>query len=447
MHGKRWVVALLLIAPVVVGCGSPQAGPVSREASDVVVDRPLVRDVTDYEEFTGHTDAILSVQVKSRVTGYLEKKHFQDGQEVHAGDLLYEIDDRPYKAEMDRANASVAFAEAHRNRLAHDHRRALNLFQRGVIGKQEFDLISGDFAEAEAAVSVVKAQQEAARLDLSFTKVRAPMDGQLSRTLVDPGNLIRQDDTLLTDIVAADKLYVYFDLNESTMGRVRDLIAQGRVGGVGGREVPVLVGVSDQETFPYKGLVNFTENKLDAATGTLRLRGIIDNPGPRVLSPGLFVRVRLPIGAPHPTVLVANRAVGSDQGRMFVYVVDRNEEVEYRPVEVGPIYEGDMRAITKGLASDERIIVENLERIRPGTKVSPRMVHPSPSEKTASRAGGDRRTGRLTRTEVVARTRIPTIPGSQLPRAGVPAREMKESDPIRARVVGTALASEKLGGG
>ncbi len=375
MNGRRRFVGLLLVCSWTAGCGVPEAVEVKSDPTNVVIAQPTFREVTDYEEFTGHTDAILSVQVRARVTGYLLKRVFQEGAEVHQGDLLYEIDDRPYKAALDSAEAAVALNEAHRNRLEADHKRASNLFQRGAIGKQEFDLINGDFAEAEAAVGVSQAQLDVARLNMSFTKVRAPMDGQISRTLVDPGNLIRQDDTILTDIVAADRLYVYFDLNDEAMRRVQGLIDQGRVEKGPGKEVPVLVGLSDEEEFPYKGLVNFSENKLDAATGTLRVRGEIVNPRPWVLSPGLFVRVRLPIGAPHPAVLVAEDAVGSDQGRRFVYVVNPDDEVVYRPVDVGPTY-GSMRAIRNGLSRGDRIIVnaEGLRRVRPGSKVAPKLA-------------------------------------------------------------------------
>ena len=381
MHSTRWLVILLVSGSVGhVGCEQARTATVPRERTEVVIGSPTVREVTDYEEFTGHTDAILSVQIRARVTGYLEKKDFEDGQEVHEGDILYEIDDRPYRATLERAEATVAQGEAHRARLEADYRRAANLFERAAIGKQEFDLISSNFAEAEAELGASKAQLDIARLNMSFTKVRAPMAGQLSRTLVDPGNLIRQDDTILNDIVSADKLYVYFDLNEQAMQRVSSLIDQGRVESGPSKEVPVLVGLSDDEEFPYKGVVNFSENKLDAATGTLRVRGIIDNPRPWVLSPGLFVRVRLPIGAPHPALLVRDEAISSDQGRSFVYVVDQDDAVVYRPVELGPTFQG-LREIKNGLKADERIVVDGdgVRRIRPGVKVAPRLVPAKPA--------------------------------------------------------------------
>jgi multidrug efflux pump subunit AcrA (membrane-fusion protein) len=479
MQSSRWLAVLLVSGSVgLVGCEHPVTGSTPKNPTEVVITGAEFRDVTDYEEFTGHTDAILSVQIRARVTGYLDKKDFQDGQEVHEGDILYEIDDRPYKTSLKQAESMVAQGEAHRARLEADYRRASNLFRRAAIGKQEFDMISSGFAEAEAQLAVSKAQLDVARLNMGFTKVRAPMSGQLSRTLVDPGNLIKQDDTLLNDIVITDGVYVYFDLNEQAMQKVRGLIDQGLVATGPGKDVKIHVGLSDDDVirydlrlmswgdgsgvptsgisivivgiddhgllhirifdasgeevtdtdetklpatqagaisalkqqipgllplhmltaakkaelvseatsivgqtqgFPFTGKVNFSENKLDAATGTLRVRGIIKNPRPspnseRILSPGLFVRVRLPIGASHPAVLVPDVAISSDQGRNFVYVVDRDDQVIYRPVEIGVIHAG-LREIKKGLEADERIIGDSsgIQRVRPGSKVAPRV--------------------------------------------------------------------------
>ncbi len=367
------------------GCDRPIPTASFREATEVVVALPTRSEVTDFEEFTGRTDAILSVEIRSRVAGYLEKKFFDDGAEVKEGDLLYQIDDRIYKTALDTAESTVARGEAHRTRLEADYRRASNLFRRGAIGKQEFDRISGDYAEAGASLGAARAQLDTARLNFSFTKIKAPMSGQISRNLVDPGNLVRQQVTLLNDIVAADKLYVYFDLNADTLSRVKNLIQDGRIRSSDGKDVSAQVGLSDEDQFSYTATMNFSENKLDSATGTLRIRGIVTNPRPWILSPGLFVRVRLPIGKPHPTLLVAEEAVGSDQGRRFVYVVDHNDEVVYKPVEVGDLYDGK-RSITQGLAPDERIVVAGLQRVRPGSKVAPRTVQPAKTATVADPA-------------------------------------------------------------
>jgi multidrug efflux pump subunit AcrA (membrane-fusion protein) len=489
MPVPRWSALVVLVA--CAGCNRQAFEPPKLDPTEVVVARPTPRHITDYEEFTGHTDAILSVQIKARVTGYLLKKDFQDGQDVKEGDILYEIDDRPYKAALDSAEATVAQGEAHRKRLAADYRRASNLFQRAAIGKQEFDLISSDFAEAEAQLGASKAQLDNARLNMSFTKVRAPMAGQLSRTLVDPGNLVKQDSTILTDVVSTNELYVYFDISVDAMDRITKVIELDRVGGKDGKKIPVVAGTSvdadlheeDQRAlrdlgdelkqiadrrkklsldgeaelkkiakegedhlkgiaetkggsleelagnlearkkkleadlaarkkkleadlaendkvreakqkvlaemertkhseFPYEGAVNFSEKSLDAATGTLRVRGTIKNPAPDfMLTPGLFVRVQLPIGDPHEALLVPEDSIGSDQGRSFVYAINPKDEVEYRPIELGALFEGDagrkLRAIRKGIEAGDRFIQDSeaLRRVRPGTKV--KVIQPA----------------------------------------------------------------------
>jgi RND family efflux transporter MFP subunit len=414
---------LLGLSLVFTGCNdAAKGGPPINQATEVVIGRPTISEVTDYEEFTGHTDSINSVQIKSRATGYLlgtnfelnkndlnENKHIHDGEEVKVGELLYEIDDRPYRMALDSAESSLAQAEAHLKRVDADYRRAANLYRGANIGKEEFDLTTSNYSEGKAAVGVARAALEKAKQDYEYTKIHAPMSGMLSRSLVDPGNLIVQGTTILNDIVQPEKLYVYFDINEAGMKRVSDLIRTGRIDTTNGQQYSIEVGTSvDQDKhddavghlqdlinqkkpvtpadqvippeFPYKGLVNFSENTIDAATGTLRIRGIIDNPAPYILSPGLFVRVHLPIGKPHTAVLIPSTVIGSDQGRSFIYVINSEDEVVYRPVTVGPLFNG-LRSITEGLNADERLIFdpESIRRVRPGSKVVP-ITDPKPAE-------------------------------------------------------------------
>ncbi len=383
----RWGILVLgsSLASLISGCGpaTSVANP-SNEATQVVVARPEVRQITDYEEFTGSTAAVLSVRIQSRVSGYLEARHFVDGQMTHKGDLLYEIDDRPYKAAFDSANASVAAAQAHRDRLAKDYQRARNLFDRAAIGREEFDRIVGESEQAEASLKLAQAYRDNAQLNLDFTRIHSVMDGQLSRTLVDPGNLVIADRTTLTDIVDANKLYVNFDLNEAAIKRLKDLISAGKLDAAAGKTVKIDVGTSDVESFDYQGEVNFSENKLDAATGTLRIRGTIVNDAARTLAPGLFVRVRVPVGQPHESLMITSAAVGKDQGKRFVYVVDSNDEVVYRSVETGGVFGKDLLTITSGLQPNDRVIVEGLQRVRPGKKVNPTLKGSNTPRKTAS---------------------------------------------------------------
>ena len=341
---------------------------------------PVTQDVTDYEDFTGRTEAVATIEIRARVTGYLDKVLFKEGTEVKQGDPLFEIDRRTYQADCDRAEANLLQARAHLNRLQADLRRAASLLPSKSISQEDYDKVAGDCAEAEAAVKVSEAALHSARLNLDFTIVSAPISGRISRQLIDPGNLAKADDTLLTMLVSLDPIYAYFDVDERTMLRIRRLIRSGKVKSAREAEVSVLLGLADEEGFPHEGTINFVDNRVDATTGTLRLRGIVANPK-RLFSPGMFLRVRVPIGDPHRAILVSERALGSDQGQKFVYVLNDKNEVTYRRVKVGAL-EGGLRVIEEGLAMGEKVIVTGLQRIRPGARVDPKMVAMTAQEPT-----------------------------------------------------------------
>ena len=370
-NGRLVAAAVGVVVAGAAGCERVQPKLAAPRPPVVVVSRPVTDYVTDNEDFTGRTEAVYSVNITARVSGYLDKVHFKDGDEVKEGDLLFEIDPRPYKAEMNRTESVLAQSEAHLKRLDADFRRASNLFSRGNISREEIDRASGDRSEAEAAVGVSRASFDLAKLNMAFTRITAPISGRLSRRLVDPGNLVKADETALTSIVSLDPLYVYFDIDERTLLRLRRLIGEGKIPSRTEAEVPVYGGLSDEDGFPHKGIINFSDNKVDPGTGTLRVRASLNNPKPRVLSPGLFMRVRLPVGSPHKSVLVAEQALGTDQGRKFVYVVNDKNEVVYRPVQVGRLLEGK-RVINEGLSTGERVVVSGLQRVRPGAKVDPK---------------------------------------------------------------------------
>jgi len=370
-NGRLVAAAVGVVVAGAAGCERAQPKLAAPRPPVVVVSRPVTDYVTDNEDFTGRTEAVYSVNITARVSGYLDKVHFKDGDEVKEGDLLFEIDPRPYKAEMNRTESVLAQSEAHLKRLDADFRRASNLFSRGNISREEIDRASGDRSEAEAAVGVSRASFDLAKLNMAFTRITAPISGRLSRRLVDPGNLVKADETALTSIVSLDPLYVYFDIDERTLLRLRRLIGEGKIPSRTEAEVPVYGGLSDEDGFPHKGIINFSDNKVDPGTGTLRVRASLNNPKPRVLSPGLFMRVRLPVGSPHKSVLVAEQALGTDQGRKFVYVVNDKNEVVYRPVQVGRLLEGK-RVINEGLSTGERVVVSGLQRVRPGAKVDPK---------------------------------------------------------------------------
>jgi RND family efflux transporter MFP subunit len=380
--------ALGLACGGVFGCSSAPPEAVRPKPVLVTYASPVSDYVTDYEDFTGRTEAIFSINITARVSGYLDKVHFKDGDEVKEDDPLFDIDPRPYKAELDRTEANLAQTEAHLKRLEADFRRATNLLSRGSIGREEYDKVSGDRAEAEAAVGIARASFDLAKLNVGFTKINAPITGRLSRRMVDPGNLVKSDETALTTIISQDPLYVYFDVDERTLLRLRRLVGEGKIPSRQVADIPVLCGLSDEEDFPHKGLVNFSDNKVDPGTGTLRVRASLANPKPRLLSPGMFMRVRLPVGSPRKSTMVPERSLMTDQGQKYLYLVDEHSKVLRRDVSVGKL-EGRMRVIEKvdkGLPSDAKVIVEGQQRVRPGAEVTARPEPGSDDLKTKSTA-------------------------------------------------------------
>jgi multidrug efflux system membrane fusion protein len=365
---------LLLGCGLAAGCGQAVSAPTTKKADPAVtVTYPITDMISEYEDFTGQTMALFSVDIRARVTGYLDKVLFEDGTEVAKGTPLFEIDARPYKADYDRTEATVVQSEAHLKRLDADYHRVSNLYARGNASREEFDRVAGDRAEAEAAVGIAKANRDLAKLNLEYTRVYAPIAGRLSRRQVDPGNLVMQDNTILTSIVSLDPMFVYFDVDEQTVLRLRRLVREGKIKSREEAEIPVLAALSDETDYPHQGTINFSDNKVDPNTGTLRVRGLIENPKPsptalRVLSPGMYMKVRLPVGTPHEALLVPEQSVGADQGRKFVYVVDDKNIVVERDVEVGVLNEG-FRVIQKGLKPTERVVYRGLQRIRPKMKV------------------------------------------------------------------------------
>ncbi len=394
-----WIAALLSSCLAASGCSNTKANEKPKPLPpEVGVTTPTFQEVTDYEEFIGHTEAVNTVQVMARVTGYLDKVNFQDGDEVEAGKELFQIDDRPYKAEFDRMKATLEQGVARLSRLTNDHNRAVALMARNAIGREEFDRINGDFEEAKALVGVYTASLARAELDLKFTRVTAPISGRLSRRMVDPGNLVKADDTILTSIVSLDPMYAYFDIDERTILKLRRLIADGKIKSrADGAVIPVLVGLSDEPEANHSGTINFTDNKVMTGTGTLQARGVVSNPKPRMLSPGLFVRVRLPVGGSKKSLMIEEQAISSEQSNKFVYVVRKVTEPKKDPItgkviidpktgqpvmdapvdkafaktiKVGSQSRG-LRVVTEGIAEGDRIIVSGLQRVKSGQSVRP----------------------------------------------------------------------------
>ncbi len=365
----------LLCGVALLGCEhSPPPQPPPSKPAEVRVSLPIVREVTDYEEFPGQTEAIPTVEIRARVTGYLAKVYFQDGADVHEGDLLFEIDPRPYQAALDRAQANLVQSDVHLKRLEADYQRAQNLYAKNAIGREEYDKIAGDRGEAGAAVGVAQANLNLAKLNLEFCQVRAPFSGRISRRTIDPGNMVKADETALTYLVSLNPIYVYFDVDERTLLRLQRLVQQGQIQSVRDGEVACEIALADEPegVFPHKGVINFMDNRVDSGTGTLRLRGAFENRD-GFIAPGLFVRLRAPVGKPHKAILVAEQALGTDQGQKYLYVVNDKDQVVYQPVQVGRLHNG-LRAITDGLQPGQRVVVSGLQRVRPGAQVTPQVV-------------------------------------------------------------------------
>jgi multidrug efflux system membrane fusion protein len=374
--------ALLSAAAGLAGCARKPPEPVKTPPPVVVVDRPVVQRVNDYEDFAGRTEPFKVVELKSRVTGYLKTIHFKDGQDIESGKPLFDIDDRAYKAELGKAKATLHKAREHLKTTTNTYSLVRQAYESGGESKDKLDIAAGDMAEAGADVELALAAVELAETNLHFCNITAPFDGRLSKRLVDEENLVKADETSLTTIVRLDEVYATFDVDERTVIRIRKLIFSGGAKSSRTEPLGVRVALADDDDFTLSGRVVFTDNQIDAGTGTLRVRAVIPNPRLAVapwylLSPGQFVRIRLPIGPPRDAVLVPEKAIGSDQGQRFVFVVNAENAVERRNVRVGQQY-GQSRVIEDGVLSPaDRVIVEGLLRVRPGVEVNPKPVPPS----------------------------------------------------------------------
>lgn len=363
---------LLVMGLAGVGCNRQQAGPPPVKPQQVLFVNPSEETIAEYEEFTGRTAAVKTVQIHSRVSGYLDKVCFADGAEVKAGDILFEIDPRWFKAAADQATANVNQYESRIERLNRQVARATPLIENHVKSQEEFDQYTFDHAEAKATLKGMIAAKELADLNLSYTHVTAPIDGRISRRMVDPGNLVKEDETILTTIVSMDPIYAYFDIDERTVLRLRRLVREGRIKSTRESQVTVQVALADEDEFNLSGVVDFVDNQIDPTTGTLRLRAVIPNPQ-RLLSPGLFVRIRFPVGDPHPALLIPEESLATDQGQRFVYVIDEKNRVSYRRVKVGMLLAG-RRVISEGLDLTDRVAVSGLQRLRKDLEVDPRPM-------------------------------------------------------------------------
>jgi RND family efflux transporter MFP subunit len=367
-----WLIVGLLAAAC--GGGAPEALP----PPEVTVAPVIEREINDWDEFTGRMQAVETVEIRPRVSGYIQRVAFDEGKEVRRGDVLFVIDPRPYQAELARASAELERARTRAELASQDLERAQFLISRQAISREELDLRTSGLKESQSAIRAAQAQVAQARLDVEWTRVRSPINGRVSRAEVTEGNLVEGDDTLLTTVVSMDPIYVYFDGDEQTYLRYGQLAPSGPRSssgsglGVSSGNVPnkIYLGLANEEGFPHEGYVDFVDNQLDPSTGTIRARAVFSNEN-RLFTPGLFARLKLVGNNRRRTALIRDAAIGTDQDRKFVLVLKADSTVEYRRIEPGRVVEG-LRIVSSGLRANERIVVNGLQRVRSGAKVIPR---------------------------------------------------------------------------
>lgn len=381
-HGKLLGGGLLAL---LVGSGAacrsgPEGAAAAPKPPEVTISQVVQRSVTDYEQFTGRMEAVESVDVRARVRGYLNAVHFVDGQEVKAGAPLFEIDPRTFEAALKDAEGQKAQWVAKRMRAQADVTRYEGLVPTGAASAQDLDKARADLGESSSAIQSAEAAIDRAKLDLEFSKLTAPIDGQVGRALITKGNLVLAgggSDSLLTSIVSLNPMYVYFPVNERSLLRFRKMKRPNHVEGssvsITDLKVPAGLGLLDEDGFPHVGVIDFADNRVDPDTGTIRVRASFDNTN-RAFKPGLFARVRVPMSDPYDALLVSQTALGTEQGQKYVLIVNDQSVVEKRFVTTGMQQDDGLQVITDGLRAGEWLVVNGIQRCRPGRPVTPQRA-------------------------------------------------------------------------
>lgn len=366
------------------GCRKPPATTQTAPAN-VTVAKPVMKRLAEWDEFTGRLSAVASVDVRARVSGYLQSTHFTEGRDVKQGDLLFVIDPRRYEAELARATAELNKAKASFELATAEAARAGKLLLTQAISIEESEVKAKSRIGTEASLAAAQAQVDQAKLDLEWCRVTAPISGRIGRKVVTEGNLITggpSGATVLTTIVQLDPIYCYFDVDERSALKYRELARTGKRESALYQSIRAQMGLANQEAFPHEGTVDFVDNEISATTGSIKSRAVFPNPQ-RLMSPGFFARIRIPGSGDYDAALIRDTAVGSDQGRAFVYVVGADGKATQRTISVGPMDQG-LRIVRDGLKAEDRVVINGLMAVRAGAVVNVEETTMQPAVKTAA---------------------------------------------------------------
>ncbi|HZV34084.1 MAG TPA: efflux RND transporter periplasmic adaptor subunit [Verrucomicrobiae bacterium] len=366
------ILSIVAIIIILAGCSKEPAHAAAPPAPAVTVTTVKTKPIVEWEEFTGRAEAMESVEVRPRVSGYIREVRFQSGQLVKKGDVLFVIDPRWHESDYKRLEADAERARVQLENAKREADRSSNLLADHAISAEEGETRISNFQAAKAAFASAEAARDYAKLDLEFTQVRAPIDGRVSRALITEGNYVTGGSgagTVLTTLVSVDPVYVYADVDEDSYLKFNALVAAGKIETNAEGHMPVQLQLADETAFPHQGYIESFDNHLDENTGSILLRAVFPNPDGRIV-PGLFARIRLPMSDRHPAFLVNERAIGTDQARKYVLTLTSSNTVAYQPVELGPEIEGK-RVVRTGISEGDKIVVNGLQRVHPGMAVAP----------------------------------------------------------------------------
>lgn len=366
---------VMFLSVLLVGCDNSVAQNAAPPAPAVSAADVVVKSISQWDSFNGRIEAVESVQLRPRVSGYIDKVNYIDGQEVKKGEVLFTIDDRTYRAALEQAQANLARAKTQASLAQSEANRTDKLINTHLVSREEWEQRRSAAVQAQADIRAAQAAVDAAQLNLDFTKVTAPIDGRASRALITSGNLVTAGDTasVLTTLVSQKTVYVYFDVDESTYLHYQNLARSGQGASSNHMALPVEIGLTGEEGYPHQGKVDFLDNQLTPSTGTIRMRALLDN-AQRQFTPGLFARVRLPGSAEFKATLVDDKAVLTDQDRKYVYIVDKEGKAQRRDITPGRLADG-LRIVRQGLNPGDKVIIEGLQKVfMPGMPVNAKTV-------------------------------------------------------------------------